>query len=76
MLTATFYSRNFKFFSKFNISSIYTSSQRYITAEGRLKIQQVAVKVKKTVADSLQVMISSLKAGCGINYRQPKKLST
>lgn len=37
----------FQIISNFNISPIYTSSQWYIIAEGRLKIQQVAVKVKK-----------------------------
>jgi hypothetical protein len=42
MLTVTFYHRNFNLFysvrSKFNISSIYTGLQRYITAEGRLDL--------------------------------------
>jgi len=57
----------FQIISKFNTSFIYSSSQRYITAEGRLKMQQVAVKIKKTVADSLQAMISCLR---GVNYWQ------
>jgi hypothetical protein len=34
----------------------------------------VAVKVKKIVADILQAMIFSLKAGRGINYQQPSNL--
>jgi len=58
-------------FQIISIISIYISSQRYIIAEGCLKIQQVAVKVKKTIANSLQAMIFSLKVVRGVNYRQP-----